>query len=307
MRKIHGSKFIVRFMMSMSMLIITIFAIAAINDIAWGSLKTVSAVSTDDTSDVEFSTKLLADTDSADSSTKLSGTVYVNEKTKYKVIFEDDASLLSTDEAEQLIEVMKPITAYGSVAFKSISTNKYSSTSSYASNYYASKFQTGSGTIFLIDMDKRNLWIHSNGKIYSTITTSYANVITDNVYRYASNKDYYTCASKVFEQEASLLAGRRISQPMKYISNALLALVAAILINYLIVRAASRKRKASQNELVRGIFVNNAFNNPQVNFVRQTKVYDPPSSDSSSGGSSSSGGGGGGGGSSSGGGGGHSF
>ena len=73
----------------------------------------------------DSSTKLLADNDSNDSSTKLSGTVYINEKTQYKVIFEDDASLLSNDEAEQLIEVMKPITAYGSVAFKSIDTNKY--------------------------------------------------------------------------------------------------------------------------------------------------------------------------------------
>lgn len=271
---IHIKKFIL-----MTALVITISSLPIMTDSALADNSEASAANKNVTSV----------TDSSDSSTKLSGTVYINEKTQYKVIFEDDASLLSDDEAEQLIEVMKPITAYGSVAFKSIDTNKYSSTSSYASNYYASKFQTGSGTIFLIDMDNRNLWIHSNGKVYSTITTSYANVITDNVYRYASNKDYYTCASKVFEQEASLLAGRRISQPMKYISNALLALVAAILINYLIVRTASRKRKASQNELVRGIFVNNAFNNPQVNFVRQTKVYDPPSSSSSSGGSSSSG------------------
>ena len=202
MHNVNISKHIARFIISMSMLVITIFAASKIDNIAFGSLKTISAVSSDDTSRGESSarlladndgddssTKLLADNDSNDSSTKLSGTVYVNEKTQYKVIFEDDASLLSNDEAEQLIEVMKPITAYGSVAFKSIDTNKYSSTSSYASNYYASKFQTGSGTIFLIDMDKRNLWIHSNGKVYSTITTSYANVITDNVYRYASNKD----------------------------------------------------------------------------------------------------------------------
>jgi uncharacterized protein len=243
---------------------------------------------------------------------KYYGTVYTNEKTGYSVIYEDDASLLSDSEAEQLIEVMKPITAYGGVAFKTITKNGYSSTSSYASSYYASKFGYDSGTVFLIDMAKRNIYIHSNGAVYNTITNSYADVITDNVYKYASKSDYFTCASTAFQQEATLLAGRRISQPMKYISNALLALVIAILINYIIVRTVSKKHAATQNELVSGIFVNNALNNSRVVLVRQTKTYAPRSSDSGGGGGGGHGGGGhsgggGGGGHSSGGGGGHSF
>jgi uncharacterized protein len=243
---------------------------------------------------------------------KYYGTVYTNEKTGYSVIYEDDASLLSDSEAEQLIEVMKPITAYGGVAFKTITKNGYSSTSSYASSYYASKFGYDSGTVFLIDMAKRNIYIHSNGAVYNTITNSYADVITDNVYKYASKSDYFTCASTAFQQEATLLAGRRISQPMKYISNALLALVIAILINYVIVRMVSKKHAATQNELVSGIFVNNALNNSRVVLVRQTKTYAPRSSDSGGGGGGGHGGGGGfssggGGGHSSGGGGGHSF
>jgi uncharacterized protein len=244
---------------------------------------------------------------------KYYGTVYTNEKTGYSVIYEDDAALLTESEAEQLIEVMKPITAYGGVAFKTITKNSYSSTSSYASSYYASKFGYDSGTVFLIDMAKRNIYIHSNGAIYNTITNSYADVITDNVYRYASKSDYFTCAATAFQQEYTLLAGRRISQPMKYISNALLALVIAILINYIIVRTVSRKHAASQSELVSGIFVNNALNNSRVVLVRQTKTYAPRSSDSGGGGGGGHSGGGGGfsggggGGHSSGGGGGHSF
>jgi uncharacterized protein len=95
---------------------------------------------------------------------------------------------------------------------------------------------------------------------------------------------------------------------MKYISNALLALVIAILINYIIVRTVSRKHAATQNELVSGIFVNNALNNSHVALVRQTKTYAPRSSDSGGHGGGGGGhGGGGGGGHSSGGGGGHSF
>ena len=234
-----------------------------------------------------------------------SGTVYTNSETGYSVIIEDDASLLSNDEKSQLAETMKDITPYGDVAFKSIDYNPYS-TSSFVEKYYHSLFGTGSGTVFLIDMDNRNIWIYSDGSIYSTITTAYANVITDNVYTYASDKDYFTCANKAFIQEAALLQGRRISQPMKYISNALLAIAIAILINYFIVRQTSRVRKASDNEIVNGVFANNAFNNVSVNFIRQTRTYSPRSS-SSSGSSGGHSGGGGGGGGHSGGGGGHSF
>ena len=234
-----------------------------------------------------------------------SGTVYTNSETGYSVIIEDDASLLSNDEKKQLAETMKDITPYGDVAFKSIDYNPYS-TETYIERYYNSIFGTGSGTVFLIDMDNRNIWIYSDGSIYSTITTAYANVITDNVYTYASDKDYFTCANKAFIQEAALLHGRRISQPMKYISNALLAIVIAILINYFIVRQTSRVRKASDNEIVNGVFANNAFNNVSVNFIRQTRTYSPRSS-SSSGSSGGHSGGGGGGGGHSGGGGGHSF
>ena len=234
-----------------------------------------------------------------------SGTVYTNSETGYSVIIEDDASLLSNDEKSQLAETMKDITPYGDVAFKSIDYNPYS-TSSFVEKYYHSLFGTGSGTVFLIDMDNRNIWIYSDGSIYSTITTAYANVITDNVYTYASDKDYFSCANKAFIQEAALLQGRRISQPMKYISNALLAIAIAILINYFIVRQTSRVRKASDNEIVNGVFANNAFNNVSVNFIRQTRTYSPRSS-SSSGSSGGHSGGGGGGGGHSGGGGGHSF
>ena len=241
-------------------------------------------------------------TDNAD---RNSGTVYTNDETGYKVVIEDDAQLLTDGEKSQLAETMKDITPYGDVAFKSIDYNSYS-TETYIERYYNSIFGTGSGTVFLIDMDNRNIWIYSDGSIYSTITTAYANVITDNVYAYASDKDYFTCANKAFIQEAALLQGRRISQPMKYISNALLAIAIAILINYFIVRQTSRVRKASDNEIVNGVFANNAFNNVSVNFIRQTRTYSPRSS-SSSGSSGGHSGGGGGGGGHSGGGGGHSF
>lgn len=231
-----------------------------------------------------------------------------NEETGYYIYLDDWADLLNDEEEQDLLEIMQPITTYGNVAFVSIATNPEGDTKAYAQSYYQERFGYSSGTVFLIDMDERYLWIYSNGEIYKTITTSYANTITDNVYSYASDGDYFRCASKAFEQINTLLEGRHIAQPMKYISNALLAIVIALLINYFLVMTFSRSRKATNSQLLDGIFSKAEVKNPHTEFVKQTKRYSPQQR-STSGVSSRSGGGGriGGGGGSRGGGGGHRF
>lgn len=228
---------------------------------------------------------------------------YENPDTAYQVSIEDDADLLTDEQEELLSEQMEEITAYGNVAFKSVDTN-YNSTETLAKEHYRDLFGTSSGTLFVIDMDNRNIWIFSDGSIYKTITKSYANTITDNVYTYASRSDYYGCASNAYNQINTLLSGRKIAQPMKYIGNALLALILALLINYFIVRVFSRSRKPSERELLQNIYAQCNVDAPHTDFINQSRVYSPPSSssDGSSGGSSGGGGGG-----SSGGGGGHSF
>ena len=219
-------------------------------------------------------------------------------ESRYSLIIEDDAQLLSEEEEQDLAEVMRDVTRYGHVAFKSIDEN-YSSTENYIEDYYAAYFGSDSGTVFLIDMDNRNIWIHSNGAVYKVITKAYANTITDNVYRYASDADYYTCAYKAYEQMTTLLEGNKIAQPMKYLSNAFLALILAMLINYFIVRMVSRAVKPSEEQLKKATRNGFKLENVSIDFSHTTKVYDPPSSSSS--------GGGGGGGGVGGGGGGHSF
>lgn len=226
---------------------------------------------------------------------------YTNSDTGYQVIIEDDADLLTASEREQLAEVMGEITLYGNVAFKSIDDN-YTSTASFAETYYHQTFDTESGVVFVIDMDNRNIWIFSDGAVYRTVTKSYANTVTDNVYRYASNEEYYECAAKAFEQIGALLRGQKIAQPMKYIGNLLLAASLALLINFGIVISVTRIRRPGQDELLSTVQKTFNCTRPTATFVNKTKTYSPQSS--SSGGSS---GGGGGGGSSSGGGGGHSF
>ncbi len=227
------------------------------------------------------------------------GVVYRNPDTEYVVVMEDDAGLLTGEEQTALAEKMVEITAYGNAAFKTISSNA-SSTENYARRYYDSLFSNRSGFLFLIDMDNRNIWIYCDGAVYKTVTKNYADTITDNVYYYASAGDYYTCAARAFEQAHTLLQGRRIAQPMKYVCNALLAVIAALLINFGLVNLFSGARKAEDIELLAHSLRYFAATDPTVCYQYQTKVYDPVKS----GGGSSGGGGGGG---SSGGGGGHSF
>ena len=115
---------------------------------------------------------------------------------------------------------------------------------------YDSLFGTESGTLLVIDMGQRVLYIKSNGSVSTIVSNAYSNTITDNVYRYASEGDYYTCASKAYSQIYTLLDGGKIAQPMRYISAALLALILGLTVNYLIVRTVSKPRKAGADEII---------------------------------------------------------
>lgn len=233
---------------------------------------------------------------------------YRNPLTGYQVWVEDKAELLTEEQLLLLFQIMEPITEYGNAAFVSVRSNSHS-TEDFARSYFKKRFGTDSGTVFVIDMDHRKIWIHSDGTIYKTITAANANTVTDNVYRYASNGDYYGCAEEAFEEIYKLLKGQRIARPMKYISNLLLALSLSLLANFGLIIGFTRPQKPGNNILLSHIY--RKFHYSKLKAVRtyQNKVYDPASSRGGSGGGGSSGGGSGGGGSggSSGGGGGHSF
>ena len=222
-----------------------------------------------------------------------------NPDTGFEVIIKDEAELLSEAEELGLAKKMAEVTEYGHAAFVSVASN-YTSAGSYAEDCYYGFFGYESGTLFLIDMDNREIYIYSDGDVYKRITKSYANTITDNIYTYASDAEYFTCAYKAFEQIVTLLEGNKIAQPMKYASNAFLALLLALLINYFVVKLTSVAKKPSEKDLLEATKHRCSFTNANAVYTNTTKKYDPPSSSSSGGGGSRGGGGGGGGG-------GHSF
>lgn len=203
---------------------------------------------------------------------------YTNPDTNYSAMIQDDAGLLSPEEEEALVKQMEPITAYGSVALVTIDHNVYYDASAYAEHFTDDHFSGSTGTVFLIDLDTRELYMDTTGSMRKRLTSAYANTIMDNVYSYASDGEYYICASKVFLQIDTLLAGGRIAQPMKYISNALLALVLALIINFILVCVFSKKHKPSASQLFSGIYSSFQVNHPEEKFTGQTKRYSPQSS-----------------------------
>lgn len=156
---------------------------------------------------------------------------YKNSETGYTAVIRDDASLLTEEEKEKLLKDMEPITAYGNVVFQSTDHNS-SSPRGYVDRNYAGF----DGSIFLLDMENRQVGLYNSGAIYKVVTTSHTASITDNVYLYASDKEYYECAAEAFREELILLQGGKIAQPMKLICSILLGLVLGFSINFLILR-----------------------------------------------------------------------
>ena len=236
----------------------------------------------------------------------------VNSSTIDKVILEDDADLLTTEDEAKLIDAMTPLTEYGYIVFKTINSNDLS-TKAYAENYYYKNFGNQSGTMFLIDMANRNIYICSAGNNYKFITKDKADIITDNTYKYASNKDYYGCALEAFTEMKTILDGGKIAEPMRYASNIVLSLVIGFLLTFAFVASSMTIKRSSKSKKIETLGKAVTIAGVNVICTGQHSVYSPVSDSGSGsgfsggGGGGFSGGGGGGGGGFSGGGGGHSF
>ena len=160
---------------------------------------------------------------------------YTNESTGYDAILIDGADLLTDEEENQLMEKLADVTEYGNAMY--VTTNTPSrSTDKEAAYIYASRYGGMSGVIYLVDMGHRELYIYTddNGYVGKVLTVAYCNTIADNTYSSASKGNFYLNADQTFSQILTLLDGGKISQPMKHISNVLMALVLSLLIVYII-------------------------------------------------------------------------
>ena len=225
---------------------------------------------------------------------------YTNPETGYRVRVEDYAGLLIEGQADMLAESMKQVTAYSDAAFVTVDADvDWYNLKQYAGDYLYSMFGNN-GVLLMINMstmnrDNRSLEMVADGPAYEVIDAKVCETIADNIYRYAGNGDYYGCAEEAFSQVFAKFEGRRIAQPMKYICNFILALIAAMFINYLYAKATVRTVKASDSDVIVNTNRRFAAGNFKRVLTNQTRQYVSSSSSSSgggfySGGSHSSGG-----------------
>ena len=234
--------------------------------------------------------------ESSSSTNDSSSTIKIKdiEGTSYKLFIDDKEDLLTESEEELLFSDMEKLAPYGNIGFLSTSSS-YESENNIAQNYYVSNFGETFGLLFMINMGTRQLTIRGfspeSGR--DLISSNKVDSILANVYRYASNKDYYTCAKNVYNQSYTVITGKAIFEPMKMASNAILAFAISSFILYIYVLNSSSIKKASTKEIMKGI--NRDVNITDIvvrpNGIR--RVYSPQCSSSSGGGHSSGGGGGG--------------
>ena len=222
----------------------------------------------------------------------------------YRVVVDDEADLLTEAEEDVLRAVMEKVLPYGNAAFVSVNQNS-TTTERLAENKFVEFFGDTSGALLIIDMDNRYVQLITDGTMYKTVTRARCSAIADNVYTYATRKDYLSCAAKAFEQVVKLLEGQRISAPFRYVTNAFLALCLALLGNYVLMSLQRRRKVAPENALKVQVAVNSASSAAKAGAVagvvltmlnqRKTKHVESSGSGGRSGGGGFHGGGGGGG------------
>ena len=192
-----------------------------------------------------------------------SGSAEAASVTNNTAVVDDRADLLTDDEESTLIRIMQGVLPYGNAAVLTADHDVRNS-EDYAREAYLSLFGQTSGTLFFIDLDNHYLQFFSGGDMYKTLTTGRTNEITDNVYTYASDGLYYDCAAQAYLQVITILEGGRISTPMKYVTNAVLAVGLVLMVNLWIVFAQRKKPDPAKPE--------DTFSEPHRGGVHQVHV-----------------------------------
>lgn len=228
----------------------------------------------------------------------------LSEAVEYAVYIGDEAELLSDAEEEELYTVMRDGTAYGNMVFMTVDDAEGYKTKDYIEMRYQtdSSLKGTDAVVYLIDMDNRMLWITGYGADQKLVTPDYANLITDNVYKYAKSGEYAKCAIKGFQQINQRLSGGRVSGTLRGVGNLCIAVIIAEILCFVIAYLSSVARKAGEEDILENIERTVNMQNPGITHTGKRRIYDPPSKSSGSSGGNSGGGGG-----FSGGGGGHGF
>ena len=125
-----------------------------------------------------------------------------NSKTGYGAMVYDGAGLFRNSEVDDLLDEAYKLTEYSDVFVVTVAKgeNPHGSTESatkkYGDDLYLKYSNQDSCIMFIIDMHTRYIYVYRYGKAEKTLTAGKCDSITDNLYDYASDGEYYLCSSK---------------------------------------------------------------------------------------------------------------
>ena len=121
----------------------------------------------------------------------------------------------------------------------------------YADDFYDYNFFKENGSLFLIDMDTRNIWISTKGKAITIYTDEKINNINENIYKYFSDEKYNEGITKFielfkeYESDKKYNAIKKEQNKGKYI---IISLVVSTLITLIIMIILVTKNKLVQKK-----------------------------------------------------------
>lgn len=161
----------------------------------------------------------------------------------YLIVADDAAGLLDLSELQSVTEVMEEASEYCNVGFVTRGASGGGNARDDIRDWSKAVFGTRPCVVFLIDLSARQVYIWSSGISGGRMTVARTNTVTDNVYRLAQRGEYPECARQAFLQITEILRGGEVRGSMKYICNALLALIMAILAVYAVTRQSLTRRR----------------------------------------------------------------
>lgn len=213
---------------------------------------------------------------------------YVDPETGYKAVIDDQAELLTAKEELDLQPLLTELTKTSNIAVYTVDSVTNMQDYERAKNERISLFSAEDSAVFMIDMYLRRIYIGRKGNMEAIFTDAVSNNITNNIAKYATKSDYGECfrigLSQMLDRVNS--GGANTPKPMKYLSNAvisvMLALLGAFTVAVLTSSTYSRKKTFASYE---GVVVSNV----KQRVTGQSKKYSPlPKGNGGGGGSSCS-------------------
>ena len=215
--------------------------------------------------------------------------IYKNEKSGFTAVVVDDADLLTSEEERELVEQMYALTEYANIAVYTVDTASSKADYERAREKRVELFgQNADAALFMIDMSSRRIVIQRRGNMERFFNNSRANNITNNVASYAKKGDYFQTCMVAMKQMLDVIEARSVPQPMKYLSNGVLALMLGCLTAFVVALKTSSSIKKTQKAVTTAVAMTAPLTIRYGNYKKVGQRSVDVSSSSSSGSSCSS-------------------